>query len=359
VPDAKDVILIRSQPADWVLRIDGAAIDDYQPVPHPSRMADSLAEEYFAKYTAPDAASVLLSLPTSPEKTFEDDWLDFKSSVDPRTGNPLDDKKIQEIWSKVLSAMANAGGGVVIWGLIAEKAGDPPIDAVSDLALVPDVELLKAKLTEFRRFATDPPLHGVKIEAIPRANGEKEGFVACLIPAGEHKPYQSVKTKLYYFRSGDSSSPAQRSILQQLFNPTLATRPRLIVTVSHRQIGQYRMRQFEFDIANMGRTTIESCFVKIESEDLAFVIIQQGKVNPLSMPEFIELPPVLHPGMCHKFTIVHDRVKRQHKILACAVTLFQRHNAPQSVNLLYDYDKETSEPGSEEKRIEAYFQRSP
>jgi hypothetical protein len=91
--------------------------------------------------------------------------------------------------------MANAGGGVIVWGLIAKKHGDPPVDAVESVELVEDVNVFASKLTEAQHFATDPPLRGVRIETIPMNPKSREGFVVCLVPEGTIKPYQSLKAK--------------------------------------------------------------------------------------------------------------------------------------------------------------------
>lgn len=162
-------------------------------------MADSLAQNYFERFTGDDDAAVLSALPSSHPKTFEDNWLDFKSGKT----KPED---LEGVWSKALGAMANAGGGVVVWGIIAKKHGKPPVDAAESLALVDDVNAFASRLIEISRFATDPPLGGVQVKPIPKGKGEKEGFVVCLIPEGSVKPYMSLKAKRpFYLRVGDES----------------------------------------------------------------------------------------------------------------------------------------------------------
>ena len=84
-----------------------------------------------------------------PEKTFENDWLDFK------TGKFQDDD-VKRIWSKIVGAFANNEGGVIVWGLISKKDNNSGIDAVSSVEYVPDVFALKSELMELRHGAVDP-----------------------------------------------------------------------------------------------------------------------------------------------------------------------------------------------------------
>lgn len=98
----------------------------------------SLALEFFNRIKqASDRFAFLASLVNSSPPTFECDWLDFKIGDDPAI---KDKKRLEEeqkkVWSKALSAMANSGGGVLVWGIKAEKDKATGIDAANALALV-------------------------------------------------------------------------------------------------------------------------------------------------------------------------------------------------------------------------------
>src|SRR5437773_1348889 len=109
----------------------------------------SQARYLFETFTASGAAALLSTLPTKPEKTFESDWLDFKRGR-------AQEKDIPRIWSKILGAFANNEGGVVVWGVVAEKDPATNIDAVQSLDTVPDIYALTTRLMELRHQATDP-----------------------------------------------------------------------------------------------------------------------------------------------------------------------------------------------------------
>ena len=98
----------------------------------------SQAQYLFEKYIGAGAVDLLKSLPSLPEKTFESDWLDFK------TGK-VRDEDIKLIWSKIVGAFANSEGGVIIWGVVAKKDPLTGIDAVSAIEPVPDVFAFKSR----------------------------------------------------------------------------------------------------------------------------------------------------------------------------------------------------------------------
>jgi len=173
----------------------------------------SRAREYFDRFTAENAADVLQTLVASEPKTYEDEQLDFKH------GNPKDEH-IDLIWSKALGAFANSHGGVIVWGIKADRDNERKLDFAHSLAVVPDIYVLKERLTQKYRFLTDPPLASVEVVPIPLKDGANAGFVVCYVPEGNHKAYQSMKAKYpYYFRIGSDAVEISNAWLRQLFYP--------------------------------------------------------------------------------------------------------------------------------------------
>lgn len=173
----------------------------------------SRAREYFERLTGANAAQLLQALVVSDPKTFEDEQLDFKH------GNPRE-QDIDSIWSKALGAFANSQGGVIVWGIKADRDNDRKLDFAHSLSLVPDIYALKDRLTQKYRFLTDPPLANVEVTPIPLKEGAKDGFVVCYVPEGDHKAYQSTKAKFpYYFRIGSDAAEISNGWLRQLFYP--------------------------------------------------------------------------------------------------------------------------------------------
>jgi len=155
----------------------------------------------FEKYTNAESVDLLKSLPSLNEKTFENDWSDFKSGK-------TKDEDLKRIWSKIIGAFANSEGGIIVWG------------AVNGLELVPDVFAFKSRLMELRHEACDPPVANIEIVELPISNSSNEGFVVCHIPESPNKPHRSeFSDRHFYLRMGDSSRECNVSILRQLFYP--------------------------------------------------------------------------------------------------------------------------------------------
>jgi len=184
----------------------------------------SLALEFFNRIKqASDRFAFLAALVNSSPPTFECDWLDFKIGDDPAI---KDKKRLEEeqkrVWSKALSAMANSGGGVLVWGIKAEKDKATGIDAANALALVPDVHQFVTRLQELHRQATDPPVLNVDYLPVPTSDTDRAGLVACLIPDSPYKPHRAefVEGKPFFVRAGDNSAPASVALLRSLFYPS-------------------------------------------------------------------------------------------------------------------------------------------
>jgi Putative DNA-binding domain len=320
-------------------------------------MADSIPEERYAKYTASDTGEFLSSLPTATEKTFEDNFLDFKSGK-AAAGD------MKKVWSKVIGAMANAGGGVVVWGLDARKDPATRVDAVCADEPLHDVEAFYTRLTEAERDATDPLLSGIRKKMIRKSKGSKDGYIVCLIPQGSNKPYESRHApKQYHLRVGDSSPPMPRTILQQLFNPSLSSEARLIVSNKWESINTKNLMRFDLDLQNIGKTSIENPAVKIVGANVSFQHLS-GLVTWSPMPEFVEIPKLLHPGMCHKFSIaaILSPALRGDVQLEMNVSLFQRHHVEKLVELRFTYKDQSYESNGAVSRAPAEFtfsERSP
>lgn len=183
----------------------------------------SLALDFFSNIRqAGDRFAFLAGLVNTSLPTFECDWLDFKIGDDPAI---KDKKRLYEeqkkVWSKALSAMANSGGGVLVWGVKAEKDKATRVDAANALALVPDVHPFVSRLQELNRQATDPPVLNVDYLPVPKSDSDQSGFVACLIPDSPFKPHRAeyVEGKPFFVRAGDNSAPASVALLRALFYP--------------------------------------------------------------------------------------------------------------------------------------------
>jgi hypothetical protein len=295
-------------------------------------MAESIAENYFKQYTGSDAATVLSSLVDPNTRKFEDNWLDFKSGkVQPQDLEPL--------WSKAIGAMANAGGGVVIFGIYAAKHGTPPVDAAEKLELVPDINALKSRLVEISHFATDPPLANIRIEAIPIAKGAKDGFVVCLIPEGIQKAYMSLRTKKpFYIRIGDESKEPPLPILRQLFNPSLSTRATMKFTYALQESESRPYGSFYVDFTNIGLTSIERAAFAIETEGVPIGGNLEDVFLNGTKRRLYKIHALLHPSMTDSFFVGFEFPRWQQETFK--VIVYQRNQEVKADWFIFEFSEE-------------------
>lgn len=188
----------------------------------------SLARQLFDRVVAAaDPVAAIRGLINPADPLFESDWIDFKGEEPARPGRTPDprqqEKSNRRAWSEYLSAFANTGGGVVLWGIDARKmeVEGRELDFAGAEALVTDPLVLASKLNEWQGQATDPPLSGVQTRPYPVPEDPTRGFVLCFVPEGPFKPYQSLLTenKQYYHRGGSSNFVMPKATLASLFYP--------------------------------------------------------------------------------------------------------------------------------------------
>lgn len=274
--------------------------------------ASSQAQYLFEKYSGNGAVDLLKSLPNLPEKTFESDWLDFKSGKSK-------DEDIKRIWSKIIGAFANSEGGVVVWGIISRKDLATGIDAVSGIELVPDVFALKSRLMELRLGANDPPVANIRIEELPISKGKPEGFVVCHIPESSMKPHRSeFADRRFYLRIGDSSGECNVSILRQLFYPKKNVRiearvksiqrPDVVLQVSRLPPGINHIRYaVEIGLRNIGEISIDEVQARIECKGFLLYSYKWNKYakefDVEKLPAVVSFGSVIHPTISNSLNI--------------------------------------------------------
>jgi len=269
--------------------------------------APSQASYLFEKYSGQGAVDLLKSLPTLSEKTFENDWLDFKSGK-------TRDEDIKRIWSKIIGAFANNEGGVIVWGLISKKDQVTGIDAVQSVELVPDVFALKSRLIELRHNATDPPIASIDIKELPISTNSTEGFVVCIVPESKSKPHRSeFCEKRFYLRMGDSSKECSVSLLRQLFHPKRYPRLQVEVKVRKRPtglnlylaqpaIGPDHIRIIvEISIQNIGEISVDEVYASFNCDGYKLFTYSYSNIThsfdaePLAA--VVNFGTVIHPSL--------------------------------------------------------------
>lgn len=273
----------------------------------------SIARSYFDRFLAiPDAEkfSHLAGLiHQTPPYTFEEEWLEFKSEANGANVNQNKDGTLR-IWSKTVSALANTGGGVIIWGIFADEDRMQKIDYAHSLRLVTNPSRLRSLLAEHQHTITDPPVSGIELQEVTGPAGE--GFVVCYVPEGSGKPHRCERetNKPFYMRAGCHNQVIPTAMLRSMFHPTPQVLLRVEVGVRYNQANG--AAEFEGRIRNIGSRSLENVFVLIEPQ--ADVDISPGEdccsLDPTGIDGTgIDFERPLHRGRVRRCFIAHRRTR--------------------------------------------------
>lgn len=116
--------------------------------------------------------------------------LEYKSSF------AIENKKWKEELAKDVSAMANANGGTIVYG-IRQKEGGIGHAIASDLLPIPFTEMSKDKLSQLLSSNIQPVIDNVEITVIPK--DKDSGFFIVDVPQS-NTAHQNRLTHLYYKR---------------------------------------------------------------------------------------------------------------------------------------------------------------
>jgi hypothetical protein len=119
--------------------------------------------------------------------------LDFKRRKPGAPAGELDASD-KDVLGKAFSGLANVDGGVLVFGLETTKAskGDPNRLALTQGALLSDVDAFKRGMQRVFGAVTTPPIPGIMIEAISDPSGSPSGVVAVLVPSSDAKPHRTA-----------------------------------------------------------------------------------------------------------------------------------------------------------------------
>jgi len=264
-------------------------------------IAASLFDEVFAHPGHADSVAYLRAMVNSNPPTVETEHLDFKSAS--LNGAPIPDGDVKKAWSEALAGFATTGGGVLFWGINARKPAGGAVDQATDFKLVIDPNGLKSRLQQLHHQSTDPPVLGVKIEALPDPGANGQGFVVCYIPESDYKPHRSeAANKRWVIRAGDSFVDASPPVLRSLFFPQRRSYIFLRCGVrSEYTAGAGRKIEtkstFEFRLYNEGPATAENLLLQFRRVRGITFTAPQSWTNANTVTGWrLHYPEPVHPG---------------------------------------------------------------
>ncbi|MCJ2089590.1 ATP-binding protein [Methylobacterium sp. E-005] len=138
------------------------------------------------------------------ERMQEGVQLDFKQKGDPKKGGfDANDKKIL---AKAVSGFANSAGGLLVWGVNAEKGQDGIDCAQAPSAPIAQIELFLSEATTLVGQLIQPRHDGIQLYAVPAAAAPGSGYLLIYVERSERRPHSSEASgqKQYFKRAGDS-----------------------------------------------------------------------------------------------------------------------------------------------------------
>lgn len=166
-------------------------------------------EEYFEKL---DYDEIRLLVDNRQE---ENVFLEFKTVNHPNY-NDKNKNYDKEYFSKCLSGFANSNGGIVIWGVSADKDSNG-IDCANSIKPIKQLTKLLNSFNSLEGQAVTPTIKGVKYKKIDI--GDDTGFIVGYIPESDSSPHMAnLADKHYYKRNGDSFYRAEHFDIVDMFS---------------------------------------------------------------------------------------------------------------------------------------------
>ena len=210
--------------------------------------------------------------------------LEYKSSF----GIDKENKKWKIELAKDVSAMANANGGTIVYG-IRQKEGGIGHAIASELLPIPFTEMSKDKLSQLLSSNIQPVIDNVEITVIPK--DKDSGFFIVDVPQS-NTAHQNRLTHLYYKRRNATIEVMEdyeiRDVMNRSKHPMMAIEFELHKTTTH--IIEKPLR-----IAVMYDKREDKHSTEIKYE-LKYRLLNRGTVYAKYINFFIHIPLILNPN---------------------------------------------------------------
>jgi hypothetical protein len=142
----------------------------------------------------------------------ENSQLEFKEVSKPNLKSDDDKKNL----AKVLSGFANSSGGIVVWGVIANKKDG--VDCASARKEIQELPKFMSTINDFTGKAVQLLVNGVKHKPLYTDQNQKTGLAVTLVPESDSGPHMALfREDRYYKRSGDSFYKMEHFDIEDMF----------------------------------------------------------------------------------------------------------------------------------------------
>jgi hypothetical protein len=149
------------------------------------------------------------------ERRQENVSLEFKTKANPTAGEPT--REDRQNLAIALSAFSNSMGGLIVWGISANKDAEG-VDCATGLQPIASIERFKADATRLVSQALMPRHEGILVEAIPTVQPPGAGYLAIYVERSERRPHRAeLGVGRYFKRIGDSSIAMEHYDIEDSF----------------------------------------------------------------------------------------------------------------------------------------------
>jgi|GEM_PF-6013634 len=141
--------------------------------------------------------------------------LEFKTKSNPDAGDLT--KEDRKNLGVALSALSNSMGGLLIWGIAAEKNTDG-IDCAFKAQPISNIDKFKSDVERAVSQALMPRHEGIRIAKIPSAKNAATGYLIIHVERSDRRPHRcEFGEKQYFKRIGDSSVAMEHYDIEDSF----------------------------------------------------------------------------------------------------------------------------------------------
>jgi hypothetical protein len=202
--------------------------------------------------------------------------------------------------ASTMSAFANSGGGLIVWGVVAGK-NSRGVDCANGRQEIAPLTQFISQVTKFAGDALSPRADGIRHRAIP-VDGDS-GFAVTLVPESVSGPHMAkLGEDRYYKRSGDSNYKMEHYDLEDMFGRR--QRPLLQLRLERKPVElEYPKEELSFSILNIGKAVARHIgyFIRLP-QGCEITAVYEGVINVSHLNEglptasFTNDDGVFHPN---------------------------------------------------------------